>query len=225
MVISCGNTKGGVGKSTLAVNLTIGLVKRGRDVLLIDGDSPQETALAFTQLRTKTDYTAIALHGAQIRTQIRQQLAGRYQEIVIDVGGRDTASLRAALTVTDLLVIPCVPRSFDLWAIESTADLVREAREINEGLRALAVLNCADYQGSDNAEALAQLAEIPGIEVSPFILVRRKAYANAAAQGLSVLEFTDSSNPEGAAKARDEFAAFFNSLSAQKGKNHARQKA
>lgn len=40
---------------------------------------------------------------------------------MIDVGGRDTGSLRAALTVTNTLLIPVQPRSFDLWAIDNDA--------------------------------------------------------------------------------------------------------
>jgi len=216
MIVTIGTTKGGVGKSTIAVNLAIGLSRCGFDVLLIDGDSPQETALAFTQLRSERlgncGYTAIALHGGAIRTQIRQQLAKRYDHIVIDVGGRDTSSLRAALTVSDLVVIPVEPRSFDLWGADSTAELVREAKEVNDSLRAISVLNCADSQGNNNREAIAQLETVEGIEVSSCFLVRRKAFPNAADQGLSVLEYKDSSNPEGAAKASAEFSALFASL-------------
>lgn len=223
MVLTIGNTKGGVGKSTLAVNFAVALARLGGDVLLIDGDSPQETALTFTQLRADrgvSDYTAIALHGSAIRTQIRQQLAGKYRFIVIDVGGRDTSSLRAALTVSQLVIIPAVPRSFDLWGVDSTAELVREAREVNDDLRAVAVLNLADYQGSDNKEALELLAGIDGIEVSPHSLVRRKAYPNAAALGLSVLEHSDSSNPDGVAKAKHEFSSLFDSLALSKKGTH-----
>jgi hypothetical protein len=85
-------------------------------------------------------------HGANIRTQVRQ-LASKYSDIVIDVGGRDTGSLRAALTVADVVLIPVKPRSFDLWGVDQTADLVKEAREINDRLRAITVLNEADPQG------------------------------------------------------------------------------
>jgi chromosome partitioning protein len=189
MVLCVGNTKGGVGKTTLAVNLTIGLAAGGQDVLLIDGDE-QATALAFTALRAArgvTDYTAVALHGAPIRSQVRQ-LTQHYKHIVIDVGGRDSGSLRAALTVSQLLVIPVAPRSFDLWGVEQTAELVREAREVNPELRALAVLNCADFQGQDNDQAQAMLAELPDIGVAGVRLARRKAYCNAAAQGLGILD-------------------------------------
>ena len=131
MILAVGNVKGGVGKTTLAVNLTIALTCSGRDVLLIDGDE-QATAIAFTELRTaqkkgKPGYTAVSLQGGAIRTQVRQ-LAAKYSDIVIDVGGRDTGSLRAALTVADVVLVPVQPRSFDLWGVDQTADLVKEAR-------------------------------------------------------------------------------------------------
>lgn len=118
--------------------------------------------------------------------------------LLIDVGGRDTGSLRAALTVADVVLIPVKPRSFDLWGVDQTADLVREAREINDRLRAITVLNEADPQGKDNQAATDALREVQGLEIAPVQIIRRKAFPNAAAAGLSVLEYD---NP----KATDEF--------------------
>jgi chromosome partitioning protein len=193
MILTIGGIKGGVGKTTLALNLAIGLASDGRDVLLIDGDE-QRTAMSFTELRTankgESGYTAVALMGGSIRTQVRQ-LKSKYSDIVIDVGGRDTGSLRAALTVTERILIPLKPRSFDLWSVDQTAALVVEAREINEGLQAVAILNEADPQGKDNQATLEALAEIKGIEICPLSIGRRKAFPNAAAAGLSVLEWHD----------------------------------
>lgn len=194
MILAVGNVKGGVGKTTLAVNLAIALARSGRDILLIDGDE-QATAIAFTELRTaekngKPGYTVVALQGGAIRTQVRQ-LASKYSDIVIDVGGRDTGSLRAALTVADVVLIPVQPRSFDLWGVDQTAELVKEAREINERLRAVSVINAADSQGKDNEAAAEALREVEGLELAPGFIVRRKAFPNAAAAGLSVLEYDD----------------------------------
>lgn len=190
MILTVGNTKGGVGKTTLAVNIAIARALEQRDVLLVDADT-QRTAATFTELRTdqlgSPGYTAVALDGSAIRTQVRQ-LAPKYQDIVIDAGGRDTGSLRAALTVSDVLLIPMQPRSFDLWAIEQMAELVSEAREINPELRALVVINAADPQGSDNQDAAEALQETPGMEVLPLKVGRRKAFPNAAASGRAVVE-------------------------------------
>ena len=206
MILTIGNVKGGVGKTTLAVNIAI-VLANSHEVLLVDGDE-QGTAAAFTELRTtergSPGYTAVTLHGAAIRTQVRQ-LAPKYSHIVIDVGGRDTGSLRAALTIADVVLIPVKPRSFDLWGVDQTATLVKEAREINDGLRAIAVLNEADAQGKDNEAAIDSLREVEGVETAPFFIVRRKAFPDAAAAGLSVVEYD---NP----KARDELMQLVNHL-------------
>lgn len=190
MIVTVGNTKGGVGKTTLAVNLVITRAAHGRDVLLVDGDE-QRTALTFTELRAELlgspGYTAVALAGAAIRTQVRQ-LAPKYDDVVIDVGGRNTGSLRAALIVSDSLLIPMQPRSFDLWAIDQMGELVSEARELNPNLHVLLVINAADAQGTDNQEAIQALQDAPGMIVLPTKIGRRKAFPNAAAAGRSVIE-------------------------------------
>ena len=192
MILTVGNIKGGVGKTTLAVNLAIVRAAAGRDVLLVDGDE-QRTAITFTDLRAEQmgspGYTAVSLQGAALRTQVRQ-LVTKYDDILIDVGGRDTGSLRAALIISNTLLIPVQPRSFDIWAVDQVADLVKEAREINSDLRALILLNAADAQGRDNEDAADALRELEGLELLPMIIGRRKAFPNAAAVGRSVIEQT-----------------------------------
>jgi len=188
MILAVGNTKGGVGKTTLAVNIAAARALRGRDVLLIDGDE-QASAATFAQIRAATtaaDFATVQLHGAAIRQQMRS-LAERYDEIVIDVGGRNTESLRAALTVADVILIPFQPRSIDLWAAAQIGAIIAEARHVNPGLRAWAVLNVADPQGPDNIDAAAAL-QAQGIEALPWAVGRRKAFPNAFSGGLSVLE-------------------------------------
>jgi chromosome partitioning protein len=212
MILVVGNIKGGVGKSLIAVNIAAVLAGQGRDVLLIDGDE-QASASTFAELRAEHSgvpaFTTIQLQGAAIRQQMRQ-LREKYGEVIIDCGGRDTGSLRAALTIGDVILIPFQPRSVDLWVGEQIGGLVAEAREINDGLRAFAVLNAADVQGKDNNDALQALRGIEGVEPLSSVIVRRKAFPNAFSEGLSVVEQSTKD-----AKACDELMGVVRTLYAQ----------
>ncbi|WP_294253573.1 ParA family protein [Propionivibrio sp.] len=66
MIVTVGNTKGGVGKTTIAVNLAIARALAGRDVWLIDGDR-QGTAQTSISLRAEA-VTHQALLARPIRT-------------------------------------------------------------------------------------------------------------------------------------------------------------
>jgi chromosome partitioning protein len=211
MILSVAHIKGGVGKSLLAVNIAAVLANRGRDVLLIDGDE-QGSAATFAQIRAEltgpAPFATVRLHGAAIRQQM-SQLRGKYAEIVIDTGGRDTGSLRAALTVADVVLVPFPPRSVDLWAGAQIGALVTEARHVNEGLRGCSILNMADVQGRDNEDAFEALRTIEGLEPLPLAVVRRKAFPNAFSAGLGVVE---QSARERDAKAVDEIHSVVNAL-------------
>ena len=79
---------------------------------------------------------------------------------------------------------------------------------MRDGLRAVAVLNCADTgdASTDNAEAAA-VADVSQFEYLNTPIRRRKAFANAAGQGLSVLESKPTDR-----KACDELNALVNAL-------------
>ncbi|MBV9482771.1 MAG: AAA family ATPase [Acidobacteria bacterium] len=191
MIIVLAQTKGGVGKSTLSINLTIACARKGADVLLVDADE-QATASDFTAIRTERlgspGYTAISLTGAAVRTQVLR-LSRKYQDIIIDASGRDTAGLRAALTVADTALVPFQPRSFDLWTLDKVVSLLTEADGYREQpLRSFAILNFADSQGMDNAEAAEALRGASALTFLDRPIGRRKAFPNAAAVGLGVVE-------------------------------------
>jgi chromosome partitioning protein len=191
MIIVVGGMKGGSGKTTVATNLAVMRAAAGYDVLLIDADD-QETASDFTILRNErvlggAGYTSIKLTGPAVRTET-QRLAGKYTDIIIDTGGRDTTSQRAALSVSHFLLVPFVPRSFDVWTLEKVGALVGEMRTANPALVGYAFLNRADSRGQDNEDAAAALQETAELRFVDLPLGARKAFGNAAAQGMAVTE-------------------------------------
>jgi chromosome partitioning protein len=70
------------------------------------------------------------------------------------------------------------------------AELIAEARELNDSLRACVLINAADARGQDNQEAIEAVEEVPGLEVLDVVIGRRKAFPNAAAAGRAVTEHT-----------------------------------
>lgn len=193
MIVTVGNTKGGVGKTTLAVNLAIARALQGRDVWLVDGDRQGTAQMAISIRAEAGSQPGIACatypDGPTLRAQVKQQ-AAKFDDIIIDAGGRDSSALRAALVLSDVLLVPFQPRSYDVWALNDIALLVDEARSVRDGLRAVAILNCADpgELSSDNLEAAAAVGDVPQFEYLATPIRRRKAFANAAGAGLSVLE-------------------------------------
>lgn len=190
MIYTIGGIKGGSGKSTVATTLTVMLSNSGRDVLFIDADD-QGTATDFTHWRgetlAETGFTSIKLSNTAVRTEVLK-LKSKYDDIIIDTGGRDTASQRAAMTVADVYIVPFIPRSFDMWTLEQVSKLIDDMMLANPNLRCFAILNKTDAKGSDNNDAKEIILENGSFEYLDSPLGYRKAYANAAAQGLAVTE-------------------------------------
>jgi chromosome partitioning protein len=115
-------------------------------------------------------------------------LIDKYDDIFIDTGGRDTTSQRAALTIADVLIVPFVPRSFDVWTIDKVSKLVGEIQAVNFNLSAFSFINRADPRGTDNQDAEEYLKDISNISFIDCPLVSRKAFGNAASQGESIIE-------------------------------------
>lgn len=189
MIITVGGIKGGGGKSTAATNLAVMRQLAGHDVLLIDADE-QRSASEFAAQREalgRGTMPCVQLVGATVRAQVKQ-LSARYHDIVIDTGGRDTASQRAALTVSDLMLIPFQPGNFDLWTLEQVERLVEEVRSVNEGLEALCFISRGYVAGADNEQAASMLRASTVLRFIHAPVLGRKAFNTASGDGLAVVE-------------------------------------
>lgn len=193
MILTVGNIKGGVGKSTLACNIAVALSLANGEggVLLIDGDK-QGSAADFAQSRADllgdAGFTCVRAQGKEVVNQV-VTMRDKFAHIVIDAGGQDNPSLRAGLAVSDKVLVPVSPRSFETWALESMDTLVEEASISNAGLEALAVLNLAFPRGSDNDQTQEILKEdYPRLKLIEPNIVQRKIFSDGVGQGLSVFE-------------------------------------
>ncbi len=193
MIVVIGGIKGGSGKTTLATNLAVIRSKQYK-VLLVDADE-QCSASTWAQQREEqgidTAWATIKLSGSSLRSQILK-MAPDYDDIIVDVGGRDTTTQRSALTVADKYLVPFQPRSLDIWTLGSVKNLIADAQAMNENLKSYAIINRGDAKGEDNTGALEILGDCPNLICCPHVIGQRKAFANAASDGLGVHELKPS---------------------------------
>ena len=215
MIVVCGNTKGGVGKTTFAVQIALERQCAGRAVLLVDADR-QASAQKTLTMRAEAGRRPLACVGLADGRLLRAQLAPlaeQHDDTVIDAGGHDSEALRVAMLRSDLLVVPVQPRALDAWELETLAEMIGQAQLAREDegrrpLRVLAALSLADPgDNRDNRDTIAALRELPVFAVAEAIVRRRKAVANAMAHGLAIAEMQPLDR-----LARDEIAQLTNNV-------------
>ena len=135
-VIVVGNEKGGSGKSTVAMHVTVGLMKSGQRVATIDLDSRQKTFTHYIENRhawaqhiacdleipnhlyfvENMDHPTAedeAADGLALRDAVAS-LAGNSDFIVIDTPGRNSYLGRLVLSMADILITPLNDSFVDL---------------------------------------------------------------------------------------------------------------
>ncbi len=192
MILLVGGEKGGTGKTTLAVNLAALRALAGRDVLLIDTDiqaSASYWALSRDEGKTLPRIACIQKFGKGLQAEVLD-LATRYQDVLIDAGGRDSAELRAALVVAQRAFIPIQPSQFDIWTLGRMDDLVNTAQGFNPTLQAWVTISRASTNPSVSEvnEARSLLADFAHLQLADTVIRDRIAYRKAARYGLSVEE-------------------------------------
>ncbi len=202
-IVLFGGEKGGTGKTTLATNMAAMLSLDGKDVLLLDTDR-QGTASFWAAIREETGsesrISCVQKFGKGLASQVRD-LAERYDEIVIDAGGRDSVELRYALGVCDRAYIPVQPFQFDIWTIRQMDELVGMAQGINDGMQAFIVLNRVSTnpvirEEMETREFFEQ-EEFANLSLLPIFVRDRIAYRKSARDGISVVEWKKDSKAIG----------------------------
>jgi chromosome partitioning protein len=209
MITVIGGIKGGSGKTTLATNLAV-MRSAHTKVLLVDADE-QKSAWDWSQQRdclaaskVTTSFVTVCMSGKAIYTNLIK-LKEDYDDIIVDTGGRDTTSQRSALCVADQLILPFKPSSIDIWTMAPINLILSEC--VNPILKVYAVISQADSVGKDNQEAMGILGDLQNVTMLQSMIGNRKAFRNAAAEGLGVIEL-----PQEDKKASNEIENLYYSI-------------
>lgn len=211
MIILIGGEKGGTGKTTLATNLATLHANAGHDVLLIDTDK-QMSACDWAGFRDEDEIqprvACIPLYEPNLKKQI-PDLADRYEDIIIDAGGRDNAELRRSLAIADVAYFPLQPSQFDMLTVRRVDRLVAEMKTVNDNLKTFIIFNRASPhpQASDHVEAKELVESFPQFNLVKTFICDRKDFQKAVAEGKAITEYRPRND-----KAIEEITSLYNEI-------------
>ena len=211
MIIAVAGTKGGSGKSTLATNLAVERARKKKRVMLIDVDE-QGTSKVWGTVREESGRSPLisCVHlfgrGEFIPDDIEKMHEG-YDDVIIDVGGRNTSELRAVFLVADKVCFPVKHSGADVWALDQTDEIFQEAKPHNPGVMGLVVVNLASTNPpKTEADDLKEtFLEFGGFEYSGVVIRNRVAFERALNDGLGIIEYKPTDK-----KAQAEIRSFYN---------------
>ena len=190
MVVSLINQKGGVGKTTAAVNLASGLAEAGNRILVVDAD-PQGSVVQWQSIADGAEFEVLHLPSPQLSKELKT-VSRRYDHIVVDSPPAIEDITRAAIEVSNLAIIPIAPSPLDIWSSKETIALVntlgKKYRKLNAKILIYRKIP-GTRLGKEAREAMGSYdLDILSTEIS-----QRIVFVEAMIAGLSVLKYAPKS--------------------------------
>ena len=183
MILALSNSKGGVGKSTIAVHLAAWLFEQGADIAFVDSDvqgsssgwlgeaSPQ---LSTIRLLTPEDVAAEL-----------PALSAAHDFVVVDGPAGLSEVTRTILSLADKAILPCGPSVLDLRAVIDAVGVVRQIQQIRGGLPETVIIPNKLQPQYRLSKELVETVRNVGMPSGDGLRLRQ-AYADAAGQGTVV---------------------------------------
>jgi chromosome partitioning protein len=186
MIISLINQKGGVGKTTAAVNLAGALAASGNHILVVDSD-PQGSVIQWQSIADNDEFDAVHLPDPELKKGLKAYNR-RYDHIVIDSPPAVEEITRSVITVSNLAIIPIGPSPLDIWSSQETVALVNTLGKRYRKLNAK-ILIYRKIPGTRLGKEAREAMQSYNLGILMTEISQRIAYVEAMIAGLSVLKY------------------------------------
>lgn len=193
-VLSFVQMKGGAGKTTLCSNIASTLSESGK-VLMIDTDVPQSSLKTWFDIRNEQYVienldVLVAKNLKHLQSIVRDNISD-YDYILIDGHPRITNLTRAVILLSDMALIPMAPSQVEVWSTKHLAEIVKEAKQMNNNLEARICWNRYRVRTSSADDVVTSAKKELDLEDFSTKLGNRVAYLDSFAEGLTVAEWHD----------------------------------
>ena len=191
MIISFLNQKGGVGKTTLSVNVASCLARQGHRVLLIDADK-QGSATTWASLREEAPFQVVSMARANMARDALK-LAQDYDHTIIDGPPHAEEIARSCIVASDFVALPIEPSGLSTWASDLTVRQVKEAQEFKPTLKCGFVVS-RKIGKTVIGRDIRNMAAEAGLPILGSEIEQRVAFAEGMTMGQTIFEWADDSN-------------------------------
>lgn len=189
MKIGITNLKGGVGKTTLSINLAVSFATMGYNVAVIDTDTNQNS-LGWRKFREE-GLPNVSVWGHTIADTLLSQVKELYNhnDIVIMDGTPNLGLMsRKIMLASDLLLIPIRPGAHDYRSMNEFYEILKETRG---DVANYILLNEYDERITMHRMVVSNLKANFDIPHLSTVIKSRTAYGESALAGTGVLEGND----------------------------------
>lgn len=188
MIINFTHQKGGVGKSTLAINVAI---KLEADILDLDSLNACVLFNNIRRLNGKGDLTVIQAETAQEAMKIINEYKVSGKTLVVDSGGYDSEVNRIALLSSDVLITPVSPSQIEIFGLQKFIEILQESSEqLKATFMTNVIINNADVRSKSDVHKLKRFIakNYKYLDAFSTVICSRVDFRRAYEMGLSVEE-------------------------------------
>lgn len=186
MIITFVNQKGGVGKTTLSINVAARLAQQGAKVLLIDADK-QGSASTWASLRDGAGFQVVQLARENLARDA-MRMAEDYDHTVIDGPPHAEEIARGCIIAADFVALPIEPSGLSTWASDLTVRQVRAAQDIKGNLKCGFVVS-RKIGNTVIGREIRQMASNAGIPILGTEVEQRVPFAESMTMGQTIFEW------------------------------------